>query len=71
MIFDDERIDVNRDKLGNALKLLYTHSDCYKIYEWYNGRFCDAKRQHERYCYTSKCPFCEWTELMDWLEVDE
>lgn len=68
MEFDDERIEVNREKLTSMLRHLYTYSECYNLYNWVHGRLCDAKRQHEKHCYTNECPFCEWTTLMNWLQ---
>lgn len=68
MEFDDERIEVNREKLTSMLQHLYTYSECYNLYNWVHGRLCDAKRQHEKHCYTNECPFCEWTTLMNWLQ---
>lgn len=69
MKFDDENIEVNREKLVSVLRYLYTYSECYNLYNWVHGRLCGAKRQHEKYCCTSKCPFREWTTLMDdWLQ---
>lgn len=68
MKFDDEKIEVNREKLASVIRHLYTYSECYNLYNWVHGRLCGAKRQHEKHCYDSECPFCEWTTLMNWLQ---
>lgn len=71
MEFDDEKIEVNREKLVSVLQHLYAYSECYNLYNWVHGRLCDAKRQREKHCYDSKCPFCEDNTLEEWLKEDE
>lgn len=68
MEFDDERIEVNREKLVSVLQHLYAYSECYNLYNWVHGRLCDNKRQHDGHHCFSECPFCDWDTLEDWLQ---
>lgn len=61
MKFNNERIEVNRDKLDIVLRFPINH--CMSLFRTINGEYCKEDCIH--------CPFLTKTTLIRWLKEDE